>query len=185
MPGLAPAMIRRCAGCGYHSDVHEVATRRCPGQSGKFREAAPDDPALWPEIIRRDTRARFAVMEAARVVYVPEVVAPPQVPARAPYGPGELASYQGRQAVGLGRAAAARGWAVSAHYWRSANGTEGCAVKIWRRDLRAVATWKRPPGQLGKASGWAGDVAYAWRAGGMPKQVKHTDLVEMITNDDG
>lgn len=173
----------RCV-CGYLLDDHEPVSSRCPlAKTGRFRRPPPDDPALWPEIIRRDVAARFAKIEADRAAYVPPVVVPPQVPARHPAGPGEFASYQGKQAAGLGRAASQRGWAVAAYYWRAGDGTEGCAVKLRREDLRAVATWKRKPGSIGKLSGWEADNAYGWRLGTLPVVISHTMLLEMITSD--
>ncbi len=133
--------------------------------------------------MRGDCRARFAAMELARAPYVPDVVLPPQVRARPPYGRGEVACYQGKQAAGLGRAAAARGWSVGARYWRAHDGAEGCAVSLRRTDLAAVATWSRKAGNIGALSGWSADVAYGWRIGTMPARINHTNLVEMITND--
>lgn len=176
--------MNRCAACGYEREPwHEFGTDRCPpetadknGRRGRFRPSPEPDLALWPEIIRRDVAARFAAIEAARVVHVPDPALPPQVSARPPYGPGEFASYQGRQAAGLGRAASAAGWTVRAWYWRAADGTEGCAVSMSRGDLRAVATWTRPPGKLGGTSGWATDAAYGWRLGTMPATINTTDL---------
>jgi hypothetical protein len=174
-----------CATCGYHRDLHEPITLKCPGEArGKFRDPPPIDTATYAQIIRRDVEARFAAIEAARAPYVPDVVLPPQVPARPPQGPGELARYGGKQALGLGRSGVDRGWAVDALYWRAHDGTEGCAVRLARDDLRAVATWTRKPGQIGKPSGWAADVAYGWRLGTMPIKINHTELERFVNDDD-
>lgn len=178
--------MTHCAGCGYPRAYHAVGSLRCPvvnsvgKQVGKWRTPAPRDETLWREIMRRDARARERAYVEANRPYVPETVLPPKVPARAPRDATELASYQGRQAVGLGRRAAAVGWKVAAYYWRAGDDHEGCAVKLRRDDLRAVATWKRAPGGAGKSSGWGTDVAYAWRLGDMPTKLNHTDLERLF-----
>lgn len=178
----------RCASCGYDRSTHDAVTLKCAietadrnGRRGSFKVPPAPDCTLWRDIITRDVRARFQAIEDARKPYVPEVVPPPQVPARAPHGPGELAGYGGRQAVGLGRSAVAAGWSASAHYWRAADGTEGCAVRLARDDLRAVATWTRAAGKIGAASGWKADVGYGWRVGTLPAKLNHTDLERVIS----
>lgn len=176
----------RCGACGYEAVWHEqAAPHRCPletadrnGRRGKWREPPPPGPASWLEVIRHDRAARAAVELEAHAVAEP--VGPPQVHARPPYGPGEFAGYQGRQAIGLGKLAATRGWQVEAAYWRAADGTEGCAVRLARADLRAVATWTRPPGKIGARSGWGADVAYGWRLGTLPARITHTDLERFV-----
>jgi hypothetical protein len=179
-----------CAGCGYGPQWHEqTGEHRCPpetadrnGRRGKWR--APEqhvDTASWREIMRRDYRARMAAYDEAHASYEPEVVPPPRVPARPPTGPAELAGYQGRQAVGLGRAAAAAGWAVEARYWQAHDGTEGCAVRMARDDLYAVATWKRSASKAGGKSGWGADIAYGVRRGVAPVKLTHTQLEGVIT----
>jgi hypothetical protein len=175
-----------CAGCGYLPEYHKPGTGHCPADEGfaktvTYREPPPIDRTPWREIMRRDYRARVAKYEAANAKYEPVVVPPPRVPARAPNGPEELASYQGRQAVGLGRAAAARGWKVRAHYWQAHDGAEGCAVSMTRDDLYAVATWKRKPGKQGTKSGWEADIAYGVRRGDAPVKLTHTQLEGVIT----
>lgn len=176
-------MTVRCAGCGYAFETHDLGTRRCHpatadknGRRGTWREPPPVDRTPWHEIIARDSRARQAVIDDARRAYVPEVVPPPRIPARPPRGPAELAGYQGKQAIGLGRRAAAAGWRVAAHYAMRHDGTEFCAVKMQRDDLYAVATWTRKPGNAGKTSGWAADIAYGVKAGTMPVKLTHTEL---------
>lgn len=177
----------RCAACGYGDELHEFGTRRCPpetadknGRRGRFRVPDPPDTRTWQQRIKDASAARAQAIEDARRPYVPEVVPPPQVPARAPQGPGEFAGYGGRQAVGLGKAAAAAGWRVAAFYARSHDGEEMCAVKLAKDDLRAVATWTRKAGNIGKASGWGADIAYGWRLGTMPARINHTDLEKII-----
>jgi hypothetical protein len=175
-----------CAGCGYLFAFHQVGTGRCPADEGfaktaSYRRPPPIDRTEWREIMRRDYRARVAAYEAAHAPYVPVVVPPPLVPARPPQGPHELASYQGRQAAGLGKRAAAAGWAVSAHYWQVHDGSEGCAVKMAKADLFAVATWKRKPGKQGSKSGWEADIAYGVRRGDAPVKLTHTQLEGVIT----
>lgn len=178
----------RCSSCGYSEQWHELGTRKCPaetadknGRRGTLKASPPDDPALWPEIIRRDSLARKAKTDAARAVYVPEIVLPPQVAARPPRGPGEIAGYQGKQAVGLGRVAVVAGWDVGAWYWRAYDGVEGCAVRLSLKDLRGVATWKRAAGKLGSKSGWSGEDAYGWKLGTMPIKLKHTELERIVS----
>lgn len=170
------ATVMHCATCGYGPEWHEGPTLKCPGQPGKWRDPPPVDRSTWREIIARDSAARQAVIDVARRPYVPVVVPPPQVPARPAAGPSEMARYQGRQALGVGRRAAAAGWTVAAYYARSHDGTELSAVKMYRGALRAVATWTRPAGNIGKLSGWRADVAYGWINGSMPQKVNHTDL---------
>lgn len=176
----------KCATCGYERWWHEGTTKtKCPAQAqGKWREPDPPGRSSWREIMREDAAARRAAFDEARAAYVPPIVLPPQVPARWPAGPGEIAGYQGRQAVGLGRAAAQRGWAVTARYWRAGDGKEGCGVWLSRGELRALATWERKPGQQGSKSGWSGGVAYAWRTDvtAFPTPIGHTALVDLITS---
>lgn len=167
-----------CAKCGYLSEYHDVA-RRCPGmKTGKWTERDPIDRALWPEILARDVAARMRSIEEARRPYVPVIVEPPIVCARPPRGPHEFASYQGRQAVGLGRLAAGRGFDVAPYYWKSGAGVEGCAVKGFRPSIAFVATWER---KLGK--GWATDVAYVWNPSdkrSLPVRTVITQLEDLI-----
>jgi len=178
----------RCAACGYGPQWHEFGTQKCPpetadknGRRGKWRDAPPVDTADFRTIMRRDAERRAADYAAARAVYVPEVVPPPQVPARSPRGPEELAGYAGRQAIGLGRKAVAAGWRVTPHYWRAHDGTEGCAIKMSRGDLFAVALWTRKPGKQGGKSGWEADIAYGVRRGDAPVKLSHTQLEGVIT----
>lgn len=182
-------MTDHCAACGYPETCHELGTRKCPaatadknGRRGKWRAPDPPEHLSWREIMRRDHLARVAAIEAARRVYEPPVRLPSQVPARSPLSAGEIAGYQGKQAVGLGRKAQAAGFAVRALYWRAGDATEGCGVWLSRGPLRALATWQRKPGSIGAASGWAADLAYAWRtdADGFPVRMTHTDLEGII-----
>jgi hypothetical protein len=178
--------MMHCAGCGYPLRYHEVGTTRCPADEGfaktaKYRDPPPIDRTPWREIMRRDYQARVAKYEAERAPYVPVVIPPPRIPARAPEGPHELAGYGGRQAVGLGRKAVAAGWQVSAHYAMRHDGEEFCAVKMQRDDLFAVATWTRKPGKQGTKSGWEADIAYGVRRGDAPVKLSHTQLEGVIT----
>lgn len=167
-----------CARCGYLSEYHDVA-RRCPGmKTGKWTERDPIDGALWPEILARDVAARMRSIEEARRPYVPVIVEPPIVCARPPRGPQEFAGYQGRQAVGLGRVAAGRGFDVAPYYWKSGAGVEGCAVKGYRPTLAFVATWQRKPGKS-----WGSDIAYLWNPSdrrSFPSKIGITELGEII-----
>lgn len=179
-----------CAACGYPRDTHDLGTNRChpatansKGARGVWRDPPPLDPMLYPDVLRRDAEARRLEFERKHAVYVPEVILPPQVPARAPRDGSEIAGYQGKQGVGLGRRATALGWAAAARYWRSGEGVEGCAVQLARGTLRAVATWSRKAGNVGAKAGWAVDVAYAWRTDveRIPTKLTHTQLEGLIT----
>lgn len=174
-----------CAACGYVKATHDLGTLKCHpatanvnGARGTWREPPPTDPALYPEIMRRDAEAGRKATEDARRPYEPEVTPPPLVPARAPQGPQEVAGGQGKQAVGLGRRATALGWLAEAAYWRAHDGTEGCAVRLAKGPLRAVATWQRKAG----AKGWTTDIAYAWRtdADAVPTKLTLTQLEGII-----
>jgi hypothetical protein len=176
-----------CAGCGYRPEHHQVGTQCCPTGDGgfakmaKWREPAPIDRTPWRDIMRRDHAARMAKYAAERAPYESAVIAPPLVPARAPRDVGELAGHGGRQAVGLGRKAVAAGWRVAAFYWQVHDESEGCAVKMARDDLFAVACWKRKPGKQGSKSGWEADIAYGVRRGDAPVKLTHTQLEGVIT----
>lgn len=178
----------RCAGCGYGPEWHQAGTGKCPSDEpgkyllrAKWRDPPPPGPASWREVVRQDAERRAAEHAAAHAPYVPDVIPPPRVPARSPRGPGELAGYGGRQAVGLGRRAVVAGWQVRAHYWQAHDGAEGCAVAMRRDDLYAVATWKRKPGKQGSRSGWEADDAYGVRRGDLPVKLTHTQLEGVIT----
>lgn len=189
LPAEAPlSAAPRCAGCGYRGAWHEPATGKCPpetadksGRRGQWKDAPPVDPSTWREIMRRDYLARMAAYDEAHAAYEPVVVPPPLIRARAPQGPEEIAGYQGRQAIGLGRKAAAAGWATEARYWRVHDGSEGCAVRLQKGDLYAVATWKRKAGKGGTKSGWEADIAYGVRRGDAPVKLTHTQLEGVIT----
>jgi hypothetical protein len=168
--------------------ISGVVIWHCPGKDtqlrhGQLKPSPPVDPATWREIIARDTAERHRVSDAAKQVYVPPVVLAPLVPARPPASPLEFAGYGGRQAVGLGRKAIDAGWDVSPWYWKAGDGGEGCAVRLTKGPLRAVATWSRKPAAAGTKSGWSADLAYAWRSDvpGFPQEVTHTRLEELLT----
>lgn len=169
--------------CGYPRDFHSLGSLLCPdppkNTKPKYRPAPTEHEALtWRQVIARDAaRRKAAEAEAAQKRDVAPTP-PPLIPARPPQSPLELAGYQGKQAIGLGRRAVAAGWQVGAAYWKAHDGTEGCAVTLAypAQGLRAVATWKRPAAKAGTMSGWGADVAYAWRQGEMPAQCNITDL---------
>lgn len=183
-------MNGRCGACGYFAETHDVdgkchpATGDKNGRRGTFRPAPGPDPDIgWREIMSLDAAARRAESDHARAAYVPPVVEPPQVPARSPMGPGEIAGAGGRkQATKLGRQALAAGWLIEALYWRAADGTEGCALRLARDlGLRMVLTWKRPAGHAGETVGWASDVAYAWREGVTPAtKIGHSEAEKLL-----
>ncbi|MDQ8047031.1 MAG: hypothetical protein AAGC46_19275 [Solirubrobacteraceae bacterium] len=182
----------KCANCGYAHGILLPATEKCKAQkTGKYRSPPPPD--------RPPRRLQLADPTAARVCFpaavewqsilsgraqdVVRLTPVPQVTARPPRSEGEFASHRG-QAAGLGRTAAAKGWAVEALYWRAADGAEGCAVRLARGSARAVATWKRKPGHLGEPRGWESDIAYVWMEGSgtFPTKLTTTALGEMIVN---
>lgn len=147
-------------------------------RQGKYKSPATPEPRReWFGLL-----VPVLESEVEQVVAEP-VTGPPQVPARPPIEPTEFAGTQGRQARGLGRKALAAGWDVSPWYWRAFDGAEGCAVRLARGPLRAVATWKRAPGHLGEKSGWAADVAYGWRTdvSGFPTKLTVTQLEGLIS----
>jgi hypothetical protein len=167
---------------------------RCPqetankaGHRGTYKAPPPIDPALWPEIMRRDVEARTKAYEDARRAYEPEVVPPPRVPARAPTCAAEFAtSNRGMSAAKLGRHAVAAGWLAEPWYWQEHDGKEGCAVKLARGPLRAVALWSRPAAKAGGAAGWATEYAYAWRTDfpdRFPVKITITDLERFLDDD--
>lgn len=173
-----PATGPHCAGCGYRQSFHGV-DGTCPGlKTKRFEEPGPIDRATWREIMRRDRAAANRV----EPVHVPVAALPPQVRPREPQHAGEIAGWQGKQAVGFGRKAIAAGWAVEPWYWRAGTGAEGCAVCISKDAARAVATWSRGPGMVGKTSGWATDVAYGWRidVGRFPMKLTLTELEGLL-----
>lgn len=187
-----------CA-CGSPAEAHELGKalwegQPCPGRRGSsgawlmlrqgtFREPEPAPPVReWHGMMRPLTAAEIDA-ETAPGVDAGEAVRPPQVVARAPQGPAEFAGGRGnRQGVKLGRQAMSAGWDVRALYWRSGHGVEGCGIWLAKGAMRAVATWRRPPGHLGGTTGWAADIAYAWRtdAGRFPTKLNHTDLERLI-----
>jgi hypothetical protein len=135
-----------------------------------------------------DAAAAREAIEAARRPYVPEVVPPPLVPARPPYGPAEFAtSNRGMSAAKLGRKATALGWLAEPVYWREHDGKEGCAVRLARGELRAVALWSRPAGAAGTLTGWQTEYAYAWRTDAtdrFPSKMPITTLERLIDDTD-
>jgi len=201
----------RCGACGYDRTDHDAAGKcplcacgempadhggipwivpACPGgrrskttglnlllRQGTFRPPEPD-------VARREWFGLLVpVIEPAEQVVEVEI-GPPLVPARPPYGPHEIAGAGGgKQATKLGRGAVALGWAVDAWYWQAADGSEGCAIRLAKPPLRAVALWSRPAGMAGQKTGWKAGAAYAWRTdvARFPTKLTHTDLERLIT----
>jgi len=187
--------VNRCASCGYDRDTHDPGTLKChpatadkSGRRGTFKVPPPVDRTLWRERMALDAAAAREAIEAARRPYVPEVVPPPLVPARLPRGPAEYAtSNRGMSAAKLGRKAVALGWLVEPAYWREHDGKEGCAVRLARGELRAVALWSRPAGAAGTLAGWETGYAYAWRADAtdrFPTKLTITALEGLINDHD-
>jgi hypothetical protein len=186
--------MNRCASCGYDRDTHDLGTLRCHpatadknGRRGTFKVPPPIDRTLWRDIMARDAAAARQAVEDARKPYEPEIVPPPLVPARPPYGPQEYAtSNRGMSAAKLGRAAITAGWDVSPWYWQEHDGKEGCALRLARGELRAVALWSRSPSAVGMLSGWKTEYAYAWRADDarVPTKMTITILERLIDDPD-
>jgi hypothetical protein len=181
--------MNHCASCGYGVEWHDLGTKRCPietanksGARGTWRDPPPPETLTYEQIMKRDALARRAAIEEAHRSYVSPVTLAPIVPARPPYGPHEFAGYGGRQAVGLGRKAVALGWEVSPWYWLAGDEHEGCALRLGKGPLRAVACWTRKAGNKNPKSGWSADVAYAWRIDiqRIPTKLNHTELEGLI-----
>ena len=189
-----PALCMTCGGRTPLGEAHEHRPYRL-GEKGEplslrrgRYEQADDGPAPIEERVARIisciTRNLPPVLQAAQLAE-PEYLVPvrePMVFARPPANGLEIAGYGGKQAVGLGRAGQERGWFPIALYWRAADGEEGCGVWLSRQDLRALATWKRPSTKAGTKSGWAVDIAYAWRVGSgtFPFKITHTALEGLL-----
>jgi hypothetical protein len=174
--------------CGYPRGFHALGSLLCPdppkNTKPKYRPAPVEHERLtWRQVIARDAARRRAVAEEAARKSIVAPTPPPLIPARPPQAATELAGYQGKQAVGLGRRALSAGWTVGAAYWKGHDGDEGCAVTLSLADrgFRAVATWKRPAAKAGTMSGWGADVAYAWRSGEMPQKCNLSDLEAIFT----
>lgn len=183
--------MTRCAGCGYARDTHDPGTLKCHpltgdknGRRDTFKDPPPIDTSSWREIMAREAAARRQAIEDARKPYEPVVIPPPLVPARPPLGPAEYAtSNRGLSAVKLGRLAMARGWDISPWYWLAHDRSEGCALRLARGTLRAVALWSRPASAAGGTAGWKAEYAYAWRtdvAERLPAKLNITDLERLI-----
>lgn len=106
------------------------------------------------------TRCPVCRLHYGRVVRptVVEPRLPPAVPARAPYGPDELADGGG-QALSTGRLAVANGWQVTPAYYRAADGLEASALSMTRDGIVIDAIWTA----LSAGVSWSADVAYAWQ----------------------
>lgn len=188
-----------CA-CGSPAEAHDLGKalwegQPCPGRRGSsgawlmlrqgtFREPEPAPPVReWHGMMRPFTAAEIDAATAPGIDAA-DAVRPPQVVARAPQGPAEIAGAGGRkQATKLGRLAVAAGWRVEPAYWRGGDGTEGCALRLAGPDgLRAVVLWQRKPGGVGTLVGWAAGGAYAWRPGSgtFPERIGHADVEKLL-----
>lgn len=172
-----------CASCGYPEAYHDLGTQRCPretadrnGRRGTFK--APPPPALrHPWFGGPPAPQRVAAEPAGPTP-------PPLVPARPPLSPAEYStSNRGMSAVRLGRKALDLGWDVSPWYWQAYDRAEGCALRLSKGPLRAVALWSRPAAEAGKLTGWKTEYAYAWRVdiGRAPTRMTLTELEGLIT----
>jgi hypothetical protein len=211
---LGRRLIMRCTKCGYFEGDHELVTLKCPicacgatpaehdphcpgkisektGEPmslrrGSFAAPGPVAPVReWLGMLVPMTEAELAARVAAAVPDT-EVVEhrPPQVVARLPHGPAEVAGGTRKAAaVKLGKLARAAGWRVQPMYWRAGDGTEGCALRLAGPDnVRAVALWERPAGHVGELTGWGAKAAYAWRPGSgtFPVKVTHADIEKLL-----
>lgn len=174
----------RCV-CGYPREVHELATEACPGLKTKRFSPAPAaalidvrSARILANITMNIPDVERPVRRPAGAVELEQIARPPRVVARPPLIAGEFAGYGGRQAVGMGRKAMDARFEVVPLYWMAHDGREGCGIWMSRRNIRAVATWKRVAGQQGSAKGWGADVGYAWRTDEqrIPTKVSHTEL---------
>lgn len=152
------------------------------GEWLKLRRATFREPE--PEQARRDWFGLLVpVVETKAERQVEVEIGPPIVPARPPLTAAEYAtSNRGMSAVKLGRKARELGWAVAPAYWVGFDHSEGCALRLAKAELRAVALWRRPAADAGKLTGWKTDVAYAWRidVARFPTKLTHTDLERLI-----
>lgn len=152
------------------------------GEWLKLRRATFREPE--PEQVRRDWFGLLVPVVETKAEQVEQVeIGPPIVPARPPLTAAEYAtSNRGMSAAKLGRKAAALGWAVAPAYWVGFDHSEGCALRLAKPPLRAVALWRRPAADAGKLTGWKTDVAYAWRTdvARFPTKLTHTDLERLI-----
>jgi hypothetical protein len=165
------------------------ATADKNGRRGTFKVPPPVDRTLWRERMALDAAAAREAIEEARKPYEPEVVPPPIVPARPPRGPHEYASSnRGMSAVKLGRHALAAGWVVEPAYWMAHDHSEGCALRLAKGTMRAVALWSRTAANAGGAAGWKAEYAYAWRSDWtdrFPVKLNITDLERFLDDDPG
>jgi len=100
-----------------------------------------------------------------------EIVAPPIVPARYTTSLDEIP----RQAMTVGKKAAALGWQVDPWYSQAVDGTEASYLVLQRDELRAYAVWRKAPGAT-----WRTDGAFAWILGAWPSAVGVKRLVDLI-----
>jgi hypothetical protein len=133
---------------------------------GSFREPPPppryERRPGWGDIL-------FAVVEPDEPDV--ELDAPPLVPARHTISLDEIA----KQAMPVGKQAAALGWDVEPYYAVHADGTQRSILVLWRGDLRAVAYWERVA-----PAGWRTAGCRAWRLGEWPRAIGVKALVAAI-----
>lgn len=129
------------------------------GRQPQLKQAAYREPA--PEAPRRDWFGLMVPMTDRELVARTEAAtgreATRAVPARETQHLGEIA----KQAMPLGKAARARGWAVEPFYAVDEQGVELSYLRLTRGELWGDAVWRRPPG----SSSWATAGARAGRAG--------------------
>lgn len=194
---------RKCPVCACGATPAEHAPN-CPGKApseatgllptlrrGTFDPApAREEPAWRPgphaaaaaALVCFPMRSEWQAIAAKMAADVVRSLSP-QVVARAPQGPSEIAGAGSKkQATKLGRAAVAAGWQVESAYWRAGDGTEGCALRLARGDVRAVALWQRKPGNVGSLVGWSAAEAYVWRLGvpGFPTKIAHAEVDDLL-----
>jgi hypothetical protein len=153
-------------------------------RQGSFRTPDPEPERVDWYGMSVAPAASAEIEELGRQLALADAVRPPQVAARPPAGPGEVpGGTRKAAAVKLGRAARAAGWLVEPLYWRAADGTEGCMLRLAREPgLRMVALWKRKAGNVGALTGWSVDVAYGWRVGSeaFPTKLGHADVERLL-----
>jgi len=133
-------------------------------RQGKLRAPAP------PEVYR--LHASGAYVPVVEPEAAPEPLAvEPRVPLRDTYALDEIS----KQAMTLGKLAAAAGWAVDPLYGVTGAGVEVSALRMRRGDLRALASWERAPGGSWRTAG-----GWGWLQGGRPVALGVKELTVRI-----
>lgn len=160
IPADKREVVMHCPGKGPGTSGRPPKLRR-----GSFREPSPPPP------YRLHAGGFYVpVLEDEPPVAYTSVLEP-RVPLRDTYALSEIAP----RAMGLGKAAAALGWAVDPLYGVTGLGVEVSALRMRRSELRALASWERPEGGSWKASG-----GWGWRVGEPPVAVGVTQLGKTI-----